>query len=155
LISATRFGSDSLVLANEDVKICANLISLLVDGQETTASLDAACEWYRNYLRFNTEKYYHLIRSSLSAVESSSETPSPRTFAVVISFVHEVARKLVMEKDIALCDIVDLLANAGYFKPELDHDEYGGMPTQMVFIVIGWLRTLQHLRIFGAELTLN
>jgi hypothetical protein len=51
--------------------------------------------------------------------------------------VYEVARKLVTEKDVTLCDIVDPLANDGYFNPGLDKDEYGGIPTQLVFTVIG------------------
>lgn len=128
------------------------MISLLVDNQETTPSLVAACKWYINYLKFNTGKYWPLIRSSLSAVESSSKSPSQYHFAVVISFVHEVARKLITEKDVALCDIVDPLTNDGYFKPDL---EYSSTPTQLVFTVIGWLRKSHHLRIFRAELILR
>jgi hypothetical protein len=135
-----RLSPDSLVLVNEEIKICKNLISLLVDSQDETSSLHAACDWYRNFLKFNTEKFWPLIQSALKDVAASSERPSRKDFAVVISFVHEIARKLVTEKDVALCDIVDPLANTGYFKPELDKDEYGGIPTQLVFVVIGWLR---------------
>jgi hypothetical protein len=69
--------------------------------------------------------------------------------------VYKVARKLITEKDVALSDIVDPLANDGYFKPGLDRDEYGGIPTQLVFTVIGWLRKLHYLHIFRAELILR
>jgi hypothetical protein len=67
---------------------------------------------------------------------------------VVISLVHEVARKLVTEKDVALCDILDPLANDGYFKLELDDDEYGVIKAQLVFTVIGWLRKSRSWFIF-------
>jgi hypothetical protein len=138
-----------------DCTIVQQLLSFLVGSQERTPCLDKACDWYRTFLAYNAEKYWPLIRSSLRAVEGSSESLSQNDFAVVISFVHEVARKLVIEKDVALCDILDPLANNGYFKPGLDHDENGGIATQLVFTVIGWLRKSRSWCIFTAELTLR
>lgn len=120
--------------------MCRNLISLLVDNEDKTSSLDTACDWFRKYLRVNTEKYWPLIQLSLKAVTSSAEKPSRKDFSVVISFVYEVAKTIITEKDVALCSIVDLLANAKYFKPELDEDDERVLPHQLVFVVMGWLR---------------
>ena len=122
--------------------MCRNLIELLIDKDDKTASLDTACDWFRKHLRINTEKYWPLIQSGLKAASSSSAVPAKTDFAVVISFVHEVAKKLITEKDVALCNIVDLLSNYKYFKPELDDDDERGLHNQLVFVVIGWLRKL-------------
>jgi hypothetical protein len=134
--------------AGGDCTIVQQLLSFLVDSQERIPCLDKACDWYKTFLEYNTEKYWPLIRSSLRDVERSSKSPSQDDFAVLISLVHEVARKLVTEKDVALCDIIDPLANDGYFKLELDDDEYGVIKTQLVFTVIGWLHKSRSWFIF-------
>jgi hypothetical protein len=140
-----------LSLENEEIKICQHLVSLLIDNQDMTPSLDTACDWFRKYLRIKIERHWPLIQSCLKAVEASAESPSRKDFAVVVSFVHEVARKLVTEKDVALCDIVDLLANSKYFKLEVDKDDRV-LPNQLVFAVTGWLRKSQQLRMFESKL---
>lgn len=144
-----RAGSDILHIEDEEIQICQHLISLLVDNQPMTPSLNTACEWYRQYLKNNIINYWPLIQSALKGVKRSSKSPSREDFAIAISFVHEVASQLVTEeKDIALCEIVDELVNAKIFKPELDEDRI--IPNQLVFTVIGWLRKSPHLCIFRA-----
>lgn len=155
-LSENSAGARSLHLENE-IKICQNLIFLLVDNQTITPSLNSACEWYQQYLKDRVANYWPLIRSALKGVERSSESPSKKDFAVVISFVHDVARHLATEKDVTLCDIVDELVNAKLFKPELyeDHNQDQIIPNQLVFTVIGWLRMLSHLHIFRERLIMR
>jgi hypothetical protein len=67
-----------------------------------------------------------------------SPRPSADEFETVIKFVHEIARLLVTEKELALVDIVDPLVNNKHFKQELiDSDEFRIIPHQLVFAVIG------------------
>lgn len=139
-------GSDSLVPAHEEIKLFDNLITLLVNSRSINlpASLDTSCQWYRKYLKNNIISFWPLIRSALNDVDAYSPRPSADELETVIKFIHEIARLLVTEKDLALVEIVDPLVNNKYFKPELiDSDEFRIIPYQLVFAAIGWLRKSQ------------
>jgi hypothetical protein len=138
--------SDSLLPANEEIKICENLITLLVDNQLMTPTLNAAGNWYRKFLRNNVAYFWPLIRKALNDVNCCASTPSQKDFAVVVCFIYEVAKELIVHKDVALTDIVDSLVNAKFFKPDLEQDYDRIVPNQLVFAVIGWLRKLHNLQ---------
>jgi hypothetical protein len=143
-----RHASDSLLLADEEIRICENLITLLVDNQLMTPTLNATGDWYRKFLRNNVAYFWPLIRKALNDVNFCSSTPSSKDFSVVVCFIYEVAKKLIVHKDVALTDIVDSLDNAKFFKPDLEQDYDRIVPTQLVFAVIGWLRKLHNLQAY-------
>jgi hypothetical protein len=140
-----RHKSNIPSLANEEVKIFENLITLLVNHRSMTDSLRASCQWYRKYMKNNILNSWHLIRSALNHVDAYSPRPCPYEFETVIKFVLEIARPLVTEKELVLSEIVDQLVNNNYFKQDLvDSDEYRIIPYQLVFAMIGWLRKLHN-----------
>jgi hypothetical protein len=144
-----RHVSDSLLLANEEIKTCQSLITLLVGNQLMTPTLNTAADWYRKFLRSNVTYFWPLIRKALNDVNCYASTPSLKDFAVVVCFVYEVAKELIVHKDIALTDIVDSLVNAKLFKPDLEQDYDRIVPNQLVFAVIGWLRKLRNLQSYS------
>lgn len=111
-----------------------------------TPTLNAAGDWYRKFLRNNVTCFWPLFRQALNDVNCCASTPSLKDFAVVICFVYEVAKELIVHKDVALTDIVDSLVNAKFFKPDLEQDYDRIVPNQLVFAVIGWLRELHSLQ---------
>jgi hypothetical protein len=145
-----RRGSDSLIPANEEIKIFDSLITLLINRRSLSlpTSLDASCQWYRKYLKNNIINFWPLIRSALNDVDAYSPRPSADELETVVKFIQEIARPLVTEKDLALVEIVDPLVNNKYFKSELiDSDEFRIIPYQLVFAVASWLRKSQKRKV--------
>jgi len=131
------FAESVAILTPEELQKQDDLVSILVGGQWIKGSLADSCLWYGRYLQSKFYHHWHLLGPSLVGLEDNSTTPASGDFAIVYSFVIEVAKLLETRRNLALVEIVDELDNRSMLKPQMDEER--AILNQIVFATLGWL----------------
>jgi hypothetical protein len=78
-----------------------------------------------------------LLRETLEGLMASSHEPLLGEIGVVYRFMSVVAKLLLEDRDLAIVDIVDKLANLHLLQPHEDED--WAIANHLVFAAVGWL----------------